>query len=267
MIYTENRPLRQNISRIVVRVAFLVVVAGCSLLTLQARQVDTSPTPNLSEIWNRTGCMPNGFSCPFDLTALPLTARANGFRQAFDEVLGPKYDCVQATIPSLIVDPYNFRIEQMEDRIIFTYEKDDVVRTVWLEGHGHPDPGPYDSTHHGYSKGSYENGELTIETTKFLFDPTGLDDLSNVPSSTLKRVVERYSRAGDLLNVEVTVEDPLMLTEPVRFTYGWERSQTPLVLPYGCDTEVARQPTELLAPMYLDPGWVRLPAPAFEISQ
>ena len=72
--------------------------------------------------------------------------------------------------------------------------------------------------------GRYENGVLIVETTKFPFDPTGLDDMYNIPSSTQKRVVERYWRDGDTLKADIVTEDPLFLTRPVQFQFEWQRT-------------------------------------------
>ena len=170
--------------------------ARCAGATAPARQrsAPAAPSPDLAETWARRGCT-GGQPCPFIPTELPLKARAIGFIQAFDEALGPKYDCAPATMPSLVIDPYNFAIEQQRDRLVFTYEKDDIVRTIWLNGAG-PKPSVYDSYWQGHSVGRYEDGALIVETTKFPFDPTGLDDMYNIPSSTQKRVVERYWRDG-----------------------------------------------------------------------
>lgn len=217
--------------------------------------------PDLTSVWNRLGCVADPVTCPMDIAALPLRARTVGFRAAFDEVLAPKYDCVQATAPSLINDPYNFEIEQRDDRVIMRYEKDDVVRTNWLQGHGHPEPGVYDFYHQGHSVGHYENDELVIETTRFDFDPIGIDDMLNVPSSTQKRVVESYRRDGDKLLATVVTYDPLVLSEPLEMRFEWQRTETPLLLPYGCDPELAKLQLELLPPQYQEPDWVRLRAP------
>lgn len=59
-------------------------------------------------------------------------------RDAIDEFQHPMYDCVPAAVPPILGDPYNFSIEQRSDRVIIRYEKDEMERTVWLEGHGHP---------------------------------------------------------------------------------------------------------------------------------
>jgi hypothetical protein len=208
--------------------------------------------PALDGIWSRSGCVPDPVTCPMNIAALPLRARAVGFRDAFDEVLAPKYDCVQATIPSLINDPYNFAIEQLDDRLIFRYEKDDVVRTIWLDGHPHPSPGVYDFYHQGHSVGHYEGDNLVIETTRFAFDPIGLDDMLNVPSSTQKRVVERYWRDGETLYTHVVTEDRLFLLEPIEMSFEWQRTDTPLILPYGCDPEISKLQLDLLPPKYED---------------
>jgi hypothetical protein len=222
------------------------------VLVLGAAQ---APVPDLTEIWSRRGCgerRPGDVKCPFEVADLPLTGRAIGLRDAFDEILAPKYDCVQATVPSLIIDPYNFKIEQMSDRLIFTYEKDDIVRTIWLNGAG-PKPGVYDFFLHGHSVGRYEGSQLIVETGKFTFDPTGLDDMLNLPSSTQKRVTERYWREGNRLKVDVLTEDPLILREPIKFTFEWERTDSPLILPYDCDPELAKQPIQFLPSKYNDP--------------
>jgi hypothetical protein len=214
--------------------------------------------PDLTETWARRGCTA-GQPCPFIPTQLPLKARAIAFIQTFDEALGPKYDCAPATMPSLVIDPYNFRIEQQRDRLVLTYEKDDIVRTIWLNGAG-PKPTVYDQYWQGHSVGRYEDGVLIVETTKFPFDPTGLDDMYNIPSSTQKRVVERYRREGDTLKADIVTEDPLFLTKPVQFEFEWQRTDDALVLPYACDPELAKQPLQFIPSKYQDPNFVALPA-------
>ena len=67
-----------------------------------------------------------------------------------------------------------------------------------------------------------------------------------MPSSTEKRVVERYRREGSRLILDLEVEDPVCLTEPTGFTFQWEFSEEELVLPYGCDPARAREPLKYL---------------------
>jgi hypothetical protein len=188
-----------------------------------------------------------------------LTSRAKAFVNTFDELAAPKYDCSPATLPALLTDPYAFQIQQMADRLVFTYEKDDVVRTVWLDGHGHAKPPANLFTPHGYSTGRFEGGVLVVETAKFSFDPQGLDDdFGSMPSSTRKRMIERYSRDGDRLKLELMVEDPVFLKQPLTLTLESTATKEPLDLPWACDVDAAQRNLGLLPTKYPDdPKFVR----------
>ena len=200
-----------------------------------------SNAPNLEGRWAPASCLPDGETCPFDVAELALTRAGRNLMQAFEEPIGPKFDCVQATVPSLLADPYRWAIHQLSDRVIFEYEKDDIIRTIWLDGWNHPEPGPYGASWQGYSRGRYEGESLVVVTDRFLYDPTGLEDLGGIPSSTLKRVVERYSREGNRLIASVLTDDPLILEQPVSFTFEWTIGEEPLILPYACALDQARQ--------------------------
>ena len=222
------------------------VLAAAPLLFVTAG-AGAQDIPDLSGNWAADTCLPAGAGpCPFDLDALPLHPRARAHMEVFDEPIATKYSCVQVSLPTLAADNFSVGFEQLDDRVVLTYEKDDVVRTVWLEGHGHPEARAYDFSIQGHSVGRYEAGELVIETTQFAYDPTGLWDEWPVPSSTEKRVVERYRRVGDRLVADVQVDDPVFLTAPVGFTFQWNRSEEPLVLPWGCDPVRAREPLQYL---------------------
>jgi hypothetical protein len=235
---------------------FLLIGAGSTAINVYGQaQLASSGIPDLAKTWFRVRCVPaNSDVCPNIENDKALRARAKAFRDSFDEVAVPKYDCVQATPPSLLTDPYPFQIEQRADRLIFTYEKDDIVRTVWLDGRGHVKPKVNEFFTQGYSTGRYEGNQLVVETTKFSFDPTGLDDdFGNMPSSTQKKVVERYWREGDRLRADVTTEDPIFLLEPIKFSLDWQQSPQPPMLPWNCDPESAKQNLLLNPTKYPDP--------------
>jgi hypothetical protein len=127
--------------------------------------------------------------------------------------------------------------------VIQRFEKDAVVRTIWLEGHGHREASNSDYGVHGYSMGHYEGDTLVVVTTKYTFEVGGIEDkMPMVPSSTLKKVTERYSRKGDQLLADVTLEDKLMLTEPIKFTFEFKPTKEALVEWPECDQEEARSP-------------------------
>jgi hypothetical protein len=180
-----------------------------------------------------------------------LTERAMAFADAFDELAAPKYDCGPATLPGLFGDPYAFEVEQLVDRVVLTYEKDDVVRTIWLEGHGHPPPRAGEFFTHGYSTGRYEGDTLIVETARFAFDPAGVaGDFLSAPSSTQKRIVERYSRSGEGLRMSLTVEDPIFLRGPIEYVIEWRPAGRELSLPWNCDPAAARRNLRLVPTKY-----------------
>jgi hypothetical protein len=208
------------------------LTAACVGIGLAAQsQPARSGVPNLSGIYNGRRCVPaNSDVCP-EMNVKGgerlFNARGKALVAAFDEVAAPTYDCSPATLPIIFGDPYAFRIEQLPDRVNFTYEKDDVVRTVWLEGQGHSTPRQGLLFMHGYSTSRYEGNQLVVETSRFTFDPEGFaGDALNAPSSTQKRLIERYSRDGDTLRMELTAEDPIFLLEPFKYTMEW-RMQSP----------------------------------------
>jgi hypothetical protein len=134
------------------RAALIVVVTGLVMVRLDAQ----SPAASSSGIPQLSGTLePRGRGTgPAADWVSALNTRAKAIIAAFDELAAPKYDCVAATAPRVIDETlYNIRIEQRPDRVIVYYEKDDVVRTVWLEGHGHKAPPSGEYFLQGYSTG------------------------------------------------------------------------------------------------------------------
>ena len=157
---------------------------------------------------------------------LPLNERALAWAEFFDEPLSPMWDCASAGLPSLLGDHFPINIRQATDRVVIFYEHDEYQRTIWMNGRTHPPA--TDLFYKGHSIGWYEGDTLVVETTNFTFDPDGLDDHGHVASSTRKRLIERYRRTEpDSLEMEITVEDSLFLTEPFTWTRQLRRSALP----------------------------------------
>jgi hypothetical protein len=230
-------------------------LAACTAAVVLAQSQAPSGVPNVSGTYSGRRCVPaNSDVCP-EMNAAGaqrlMTARGKAFIAAFDEVAAPKYDCSPATLPIIFGDPWAVKIEQRTDRVLFTYEKDDVERTIWLDGHGHQKPRNGLLFQHGYSTGRYEGNQLVIETSRFTFDPEGFaGDVINAPSSTQKRLVERYSRVGDTLRVEMTAEDPVFLLGPITYTMELRATQEPLSLPWACDPTAAQRNLHVVKSKY-----------------
>jgi hypothetical protein len=221
--------------------ALFVILFSCAWAPLNAQRPETPETPpgasglpDLSGIWHRKGPL-NGKPNP---QAVP-TNRAAGFEKALDDAYNPTYDCSATPIPGLINDNYDFQIMQLPDRVIIYYEKMDIIRTIWLEGHDHPMPAKNDYTNQGHSVGRWEDDRLIVETTKFAFDPRGFSANRWVPGSTMKKMTERYWREGNVLKLDSVTEDPLSLKQPYRYGFEWSVRTEPLTK-YDCDPEDSR---------------------------
>ena len=238
------------------RAVVIGLVAGAVAIGVAAEnQPGASGAPDLSGIFTGRRCVSGDADvCP-ELNSTGagrlLTARARAFTDAFDELAAPKYDCGPATLPGLFGDPYSFAVEQLADRVTLTYEKDDIVRTIWLEGHGHPEPPIGAFFVHGHSIARYEGDRLVVDTARFTFDPAGIaGDFMSAPSSTQKRLTERYWLEDDNLRMDLTVEDPTFLLGPIEYVMEWRRSDRPLSLPWNCDPEAARRNLRLVPTKY-----------------
>lgn len=213
---------------------------GASMPQLSAQSVD-SHIPDLAGIWDggfRARPI-NGPDVPWGEDNFPvLNERAIAYQQVWEEIMAPKYDCQPASSPAIQYDPYHMQVTQWPDRVMFRYEKDDQLRTVWLDGR---EPSATDFSIQGFSVGYYEDGVLNVTTSHFAFDVAGFDDYNGIPSSSQKIVTERYWMDGDDLQITLTVEDPMFLREPTSYTTRWLPGREGYKLAaYDCDPEAAR---------------------------
>jgi hypothetical protein len=265
---------RVSPKRCVETVACVVLLMGMHGHPLPASTAQSVPTsaaePDLAGVWDgtRRAHPTNGPTIPWartvpEGTILPdgtpagknyvsnfpvLNERALAFQKIFDEPLSPKYDCQPSTPPALEFDPFNMEIVQWPDRVLLRYEKDDQLRTVWLDGR---QPSAHDFGIQGFSVGHYESNALLVETTHYVFDITGFDDYNGIPSSQQKKVAERYWRDGEQLKATITVEDPMFLRTPASYTMRWLPAPKGYKLKaFECDAEAARLSVQFIPPIY-----------------
>lgn len=217
--------------------SFIALVGAAS--TLNAQSDDT--IPNLEGVWDGGFSVRpvNGPDVPWGEENFPkLNARALAYQETWEEIMAPKYDCQPASSPAIQYDPYHFQVTQWPDRVLLRYEKDDQLRTIWLDGR---EAKATDYSIQGFSTGYYEDGSLFVTTTHFVFDIAGFDDYNGIPSSAQKVITERYWREGEELRMTLTIADPMFLLEPTSYTTRWLPAAEGYKLqPYDCDAEASR---------------------------
>jgi len=135
--------------------------------------------------------------------------------------LDPQYDCKPLGIPRGALRGSNdpaMQIVQNADVVAFLYEDrpGPYFRLVYIDGRPHPDN--LDESFYGDSIGHWEGDTLVV-------DVVGLNDETWLGSGTIgprlammhsnkEHVIERWTRNGDTLTYQATVEDPVMFTKP-----------------------------------------------------
>jgi hypothetical protein len=120
----------------------------------------------------------------------------------------PEAKCYMPGIPRANYMPYPFQIVQGQNDILFVYEFATASRIVHMSGH---QEAPLDSWM-GWANGRWEGDTLVIENSAFN-DQTWFDRAGNFHSNALK-VTERFTRVGENLQYEATIDDPDTFTKP-----------------------------------------------------
>ena len=123
--------------------------------------------------------------------------------------LDPEIKCYMPGVPRAMYQPYPFQIVQSPAVVMFAFEFAGAVRTVYVNG---KEEAPVDSWM-GWSNGRWDGDTFVIDTTGFN-GQSWFDRAGNYTTETL-HVVERITpMTRDVLNYEVTVEDPAIYSRP-----------------------------------------------------
>lgn len=133
----------------------------------------------------------------------------------------PQYDCKPLGVPRAMLRGglYGaFQIVQTPQVIAILFESSQGMnfRLIYTDGRQHP--ADLDTSYYGDSIGHWEGDTLVVDVVG-LNDETWLGGGQQAPKYALihsdkEHVIERYTRQGDLLTYEATVEDPVMFTKP-----------------------------------------------------
>ena len=167
----------------------------------------------------------------------PLSAKGQTLVDNFHQDQNPMVTCGNPGPPKAMIVPYPVMITQPnDDTIIFERELMKDVRVIHLDNNqpiGEP-------TKLGHSVARLEDGALIVETNNFIADKWGTH--TGIDSSGQKTLLEHFTLSADglFLTAEITITDPVYLTEPVTFLHRWKKLADRAVIQAPCTLESAR---------------------------
>lgn len=144
--------------------------------------------------------------------------------------LPPSAICLQPSVPMINFVPVPFKFVHSSQLLAILYEAG-PYRQIFLDGRPHPqDPTP---SWMGYSIGSWEGDTLVVDT-RGITDRSYLD-LEGLRHSEALRVIERFQRVNiGTIQVETTLEDPAVFTEPITLHYNLKLVPDSDLIEYAC---------------------------------
>jgi len=144
----------------------------------------------------------------------------------------PEVKCYLPGIPRATYMPHPFQILQTHNNdILMAYEYASASRVIKM---GKTEPPPVD-TWMGQSTGRWDGDTLVVDTIGFN-DQTWFDRAGNFHSEAL-HVIERFTRkSADVLDYEVTIEDPKVFTRPwkIQMPLYLRQDQNAQLLEFKC---------------------------------
>ena len=129
-------------------------------------------------------------------------------RRGIDDPIGR---CLLPGVPRITSMPMPMQISQTPGQLIVLYEAFHGFRVIPTDGRKHPDD--IDPSFLGDSVAHWEGDTLVVDVTGFN-DKTWLAGVGTIHSEEL-HVIERFTRGRyDMINYDVTMEDPKTFTKP-----------------------------------------------------
>jgi hypothetical protein len=122
----------------------------------------------------------------------------------------PSYSCMPLGVPRM--GPPMKIVQTSKELILLYAGPQDTYRIVPMDGRPHTPLQELDGTWKGESLGHWEGDTMVIDTIGF--NDTSWLDIGGYFHSENMHVVERFTREGDTLRWQTTVEDPDVLIRP-----------------------------------------------------
>ncbi|MEO6338921.1 MAG: hypothetical protein ABIO39_02685 [Caulobacteraceae bacterium] len=210
------------------RCSLLLAAAAVAALAGSARAEETG----LSGLWLLTH---GQFGKP-DTPPLTPEAKAAADEARKTAVVMNKQRCLPVGMPRFLTNELPFEIIESPERIGIIGEQAELARTIYMNTDKFADD--IMPTWNGNAYGKWENGVLVVHTGVFN------DRVAHIPGtakgSTTTTITEKYRvvDGGKGLVVEMTFEDPKLLTKPWTVSYHYDRQpQGAQRWEYICDVD------------------------------
>ncbi|MDY6946558.1 MAG: hypothetical protein SXG53_12615 [Pseudomonadota bacterium] len=160
-----------------------------------------------------------------------LTERKAAAMKAGKPLADPSTQCRPEGVPTLMGAIYPIEIVQTPQQLVVLTEFLTQTRRIYLNEKMPPldDISP---SYTGHSVAHWEGQTLVVQTLGVREDVRFVD----IPHSAQMTVTERIRLTGpDLLENEITIDDPAFLARPYRFTFGYRRNPDYRIMEYICD--------------------------------
>ncbi len=160
-----------------------------------------------------------------------LTERKAAAMKEGKPLADPSTQCRPEGMPTLMGAIYPIEIVQTPQQLVVLTEFLTQTRRIYLNETMPPldelSPG-----YAGHSVGHWEGETLVVKTLGVREDVRFLE----FPHSAQMSVTERLRFTGpDLMENEVTIDDPAFLAKPYQFTFGYRRNPEYRIMEYICD--------------------------------
>lgn len=155
----------------------------------------------------------------------------------------PSLKCIGASWTRVWLNPNVLvQITQADDHVRLRYEWMDLDRRIPLIAPGAVNPPRGSNPGHpalGRYAAWYDGDALVIETIDVADGYVStMDKWAGLPQSRRMRTIERLTRSGDVLTIEITHVDPAIYRRPLAVTITYPRSTFKL-MEYNCSPEDA----------------------------
>jgi hypothetical protein len=143
----------------------------------------------------------------------------------------PSTLCLNEGMPTIMGAVHPIEILQTPKQLLVLAEFLTQTRRIYLN-ENMPALEDVSPGYNGYSVGRWEGQTLVVQTIGVREDVT----FFGFPHSAQMKLTERLRlTAPDLIENQVTIEDPDVLAQPYKFTFGYKRNPDYRIMEYICD--------------------------------